>query len=110
MLLAGPLGAQPVAPVGTIGAARVAVTQPHGTVNAGSTLEPLPCGSALKNGAMLGLGLALATASLELLYTLVRAPFVNAGHDVPRAEPWLITIAGGTGFLAGLVRSELCRR
>lgn len=110
MLLAAPLGAQPVAPAGTMSAARMAVAPLPTEANAVITIEPRSCGSSLKNGTMLGLGLALATASLELVYTLLRAPFANAGHDVPRAEPWLIAIAGGAGFLVGVVRTEICRR
>lgn len=68
------------------------------------------CGSTLKNAAMLGLGLSLATAVIELTYTLVREPFVRNGHDLPGADPTLIVWAGGAGFIAGLVGTEICRR
>ncbi len=68
------------------------------------------CGSALKNAALLGLGLSLATATIELLYTLVREPFVRNGHDVPGADPTIILWAGGAGFIAGLIGTEICRR
>ena len=68
------------------------------------------CGSPLKNAAMLGLGLSLATAVIELTYTLVREPFVRNGHDLPGADPTIIVWAGGAGFIAGLVGTEICRR
>ena len=68
------------------------------------------CGSTLKNAAMLGLGLSLATAVIELTYTLVREPFVRNGHDLPGADPTIIVWAGGAGFIAGLVGTETCRR
>jgi hypothetical protein len=74
-------------------------------------LEPAaPCGAALKNAALLGLGVSLATAMIEFTYTLVREPFVRNGHDWPGADPTLIAWAGGAGFVVGLVGSELCRR
>lgn len=68
------------------------------------------CGSALKNGALLGLGLSLATAVIELTYTIVREPFVRNGHDLAAADPTLIAWAGGAGFVIGLVGTEVCRR
>ena len=69
-----------------------------------------PCGSALKNAALLGLGLSLATAVIELVYTIVRVPWVRNGHDVPGADPTIIAWAGAAGFIGGLVGTELCRR
>ena len=69
-----------------------------------------PCGSALKNAALLGLGLSLATAVIELVYTVVREPWVRNGHDVPGADPTIIAWAGAAGFIGGLVGTELCRR
>lgn len=68
------------------------------------------CGSSLKNAALLGLGLSLATAMIELTYTVVREPFVRNGHDWPGADPRLIAWTGGAGFVVGLVGTELCRR
>jgi hypothetical protein len=68
------------------------------------------CGSMLRNGLFMGLGFALATASLELVYTLVREPFVRQGHDVARADPRWIAWAGGAGFVVGLIGTERCRR
>ena len=100
------------APGPTILAARAALSAPA------SPQRPLPaaayaapsCGSAWKNAALLGLGLSLATAVIELTYTIVREPFVRNGHDVPGADPTIIAWAGGAGFLAGLIGTEMCRR
>ncbi|MGQ0714492.1 MAG: hypothetical protein ACT4PJ_12285 [Gemmatimonadaceae bacterium] len=69
-----------------------------------------PCGSVMRNALLMGLGFALATGSLELLYTLVREPFVRSGHDVPRANPEWIAWAGGAGFMLGLVSTAICQR
>lgn len=68
------------------------------------------CGSPFKNALLLGLGVSLATASLELVYTLVREAFVRGAHDWARADPRWIAWAGGAGFLAGLIGTEVCRR
>jgi hypothetical protein len=96
----------------TIGAARVAfsvATLAHPTIALDSVITE-SCGSMLKNGLLMGLGFSLATASLELVYTLVREPFVRQGHDVARADPRWIAWAGGAGFLVGLIGTERCRR
>jgi hypothetical protein len=75
------------------------------------TIDPgALCGSALKNAALLGLGLSLATAIIELTYTIVREPFVRNGHDVAAADPRLIAWAGGAGLVVGLIGTEMCRR
>jgi hypothetical protein len=82
-------------------------------MDAGRPVQRLPaaeCGSILKNGALLGLGLALAVGSIELAYTIVREPFVRNGHDWPVAAPVWIAWAGGAGFIAGVVGTTLCRR
>lgn len=71
---------------------------------------PESCGSMLRNALLLGLGFSLATASLELVYTLVREPFVRSGHDLARADPEWIAWAGGAGFVVGLVGTAVCRR
>jgi hypothetical protein len=96
----------------TVAMARAAVFTPPA-----STREALPwsqasasCGSTLKNAALLGIGLSLATAMIELTYTIVREPFVRNGHDVPGADPRLIAWAGGAGFVAGIIGTEVCRR
>jgi hypothetical protein len=68
------------------------------------------CGSSLKNAALLGLGLSLATATIEWTYTVVREPVVRNGGDWPAADPMLIAWSGGAGFVVGLIGSELCRR
>ncbi len=96
----------------TVTAARVAFAVPamidHDDPPA---LEPpASCGSALKNAALLGLGLSLATAVIELTYTVVREPFVRNGHDLPVADPTIIAWAGGAGFIGGVVGTALCRR
>ena len=106
--LASPLGAQSP----TVAVARVAVASPA-TMHAGRAVQRLPaaeCGSILKNGALLGLGLALAVGSIELAYTIVREPFARNGHDWPVAAPVWIAWAGGAGFVAGVVGTTLCRR
>ena len=103
------LAAQPQGP--TVTAARVALAAPAiGGYRAPRIAVPASCGSALKNAMLLGLGLSLATAAIELTYTIVREPFVRNGHDVPGADPTLITWAGAAGFIGGLVGTELCRR
>ena len=95
----------------TLMAARVALAAPaipgHRAPMIGG---PASCGSALKNAALLGIGLSLATAVIELTYTLVREPLVRNGHDVPGADPTLIAWAGAAGFIGGLVGTEICRR
>lgn len=96
----------------TIAAARVAFSVAM-TDRAPIALDSVfneSCGSMLKNGLLMGLGFSLATASLELVYTLVREPFVRQGHDVARADPRWIAWAGGAGFLVGLIGTERCRR
>ena len=71
---------------------------------------PESCGSSVRNALLLGLGFSLATASLELVYTILREPFSRNGHDWARADPVWIAWAGGAGFLAGWIGTELCRR
>ena len=96
----------------TIGAARVGVSivpTAHSAIALDSVI-PESCGSMLKNGLLMGLGFSLATASLELVYTLVREAFVRQGHDVTPADPRWIAWAGGAGFLVGLIGTERCRR
>ena len=96
----------------TVTAARAAFFAPPSlerrTPTAGHAATP--CGSTLKNAAMLALGLSLATAVIELTYTLAREPFVRNGHDLPGADPTIIVWAGGAGFIAGLAGTEICRR
>ncbi len=104
------LGAQEQGP--TVTAARAAFAAP---LAAGYDEPPAleaaaSCGSALKNAALLGLGLSLATSVIELMYTLVREPFARNGHDLPGADPTIIAWAGAAGFLGGLVGTEICRR
>ena len=96
----------------TVTAARVALAAPAIAGHPAPPMlgAPASCGSALKNATLLGLGLSLATAVLELTYTLVREPFVRSGHDVPGADPTLIAWAGAAGFIGGLVGTEICRR
>jgi hypothetical protein len=72
--------------------------------------EAVSCGSAFKNAALLGLGLSLATAVLELTYTFLREPFVLNGHDLPRADPRIIAWAGAAGFIGGYIGTAICRR
>lgn len=102
----------PVATGPTIALARAAFAvapTPHAPIAIDSVIEE-SCGSMLKNGLLMGLGFSLATASLELVYTLVREPFVRQGHDVARADPRWILWAGGAGFVVGLIGTERCRR
>ena len=96
----------------TVAAARAAFRAPSSAERRLPMAEyaSASCGSALKNAVLLGLGLSLATATIELLYTLVREPFVRNGHDVPGADPAIILWAGGAGFVAGLAGTEMCRR
>jgi hypothetical protein len=96
----------------TVTAARAAFFAPPSSERSTpmSPRAPVSCGSSLKNAAMLGLGLSLATAVIELMYTLVREPFVRNGHDLPGADPTIIGWAGGAGFIAGLVGTAICRR
>jgi hypothetical protein len=96
----------------TVALARAAFSAPGATTRAAlPNVEPgAPCGSALKNAALLGLGLAAATAMIELTYTIVREPFVRNGSDLPAADPRLIAWAGGAGFIVGALGTELCRR
>ena len=107
---ASPVAAQDSGP--TVTAARAAFFAP--TVSEAGTpmadRAAASCGSSLKNAAMLGLGLSLATAVIELMYTLVREPLVRNGHDLPGADPTIIVWAGGAGFIAGFVGTEICRR
>lgn len=96
----------------TIGLARAAFSvapAPHAPIAIDSVIDE-SCGSMLRNGLLMGLGFSLATASLELLYTLVREPFVRQGHDVARADPRWIAWAGGAGFVVGLIGTDRCRR
>ena len=104
------LDAQPHGP--TVATARAAFVAPTGADLGGvpSFSAPASCGSALKNAALLGLGLSLATAVLELLYTLGREPFVRKGNEVPPADPRIIAWAGAAGFVGGLIGTAICRR
>lgn len=104
------LAAQAYGP--TVVAARAAFFTPSTPTDVATlALEaPAACGSRLTNAALLGLGLSLATAMLELTYTIVREPFVVNGVDLPAADPRLIAGAAGAGFIVGLVGTELCRR
>lgn len=95
----------------TISAARAAFS-----MSAPSASEPVHvgdanahCGSALKNAALLGLGVSLAVGMIELTYTIIREPLVRNGRDLPRADPTLIAWAGGAGFVIGLIGTEICR-
>ncbi len=108
--LASALTAQEHGP--TVMAARAALVAPRiADRHAPASLDAAAsCGSALKNAALLGLGLSLATAVIELVYTVVREPLVRNGHDVPGADPTLIAWAGAAGFIGGLVGTEICRR
>lgn len=87
----------------------VAPTPPGAPVAIDSVIAE-SCGSMLRNGLLMGLGFSLATASLELVYTLVREPFVRQGHDVARADPRWIAWAGGAGVVVGLIGTERCRQ
>ena len=96
----------------TVVAARAAFFAPT-TATGAARIARLPaaeCGSTLKNAALLGLGLSLATAVLELTYTILREPFVVNGVDLPAADPRIIAGAAGAGFIVGLVGTEMCRR
>ena len=110
LVATSPLAAQDDGP--TVAAARAAVVAPTMDARGASPLldAPAPCGPALKNAALLGLGVSLGTAAIELLYTLVREPFVRNGHDVPGADPTIIAWAGAAGFVGGLVGTAMCRR
>jgi hypothetical protein len=103
---------RPITSGPTIGLARSAfsVASPGDAPIAIDSVIPESCGSMLRNGLLMGIGFSLATASLELLYTLVREPFVRQGHDVARADPRWIAWAGGAGFVVGLIATERCRR
>lgn len=104
------LSAQTYGP--TVVAARAGFAAPSLTTDA-ATVALLPaaeCGSRLRNAALLGLGLSLATAMLELTYTILREPFVVNGVELPAADPRIIAGAAGGGFILGLVGTELCRR
>ena len=106
-------GSGPLAQNGgpTVRVARSAVVTPALAAPARAAIGvPASCGSMLKNAVLWGLGLSLATASLELTYTIVREPFVRNGHDLPAADPRLIAWAGGAGFVVGLLGTEVCRR
>ena len=95
----------------TVAAARAAFAMAGATDHPPPLLRaPASCGSALKNAALLGLGLSLATAVIEGLYTLVREPLIRNGHDVPGADPAIIAWAGAAGFVAGVVGTHVCRR
>ena len=104
---------RPAVPGPTIALARVAFwvgpAPPHAPIAIESVTDQ-SCGSMVKNGLLMGLGFSLATASLELVYTLVREPFVRQGHDVARADPRWIAWAGGAGFVVGVIGTERCRR
>jgi hypothetical protein len=111
LLLAGPkVVAQERGP--TVDAARAAFVAPSvgGRPQAVELDTSAQCGSHMKNAALLGLGLSLATAMIELTYTIVREPFVRNGHDWPGADPKLIAWTGGAGFVVGLIGTERCRR
>ena len=96
----------------TVALARAAFAAPLAPAPfAPPTLDvPASCGSALRNAALLGLGLAAATATIELTYTILREPFVRNGSDLPAADPMLIAWAGGAGVIVGAIGTELCRR
>lgn len=100
------------APGPTVAGARAAFFTPTAPtdVTTVALLPPSECGSTLRNAALLGLGLSIATAMLELTYTILREPFVKNGVDLPAADPRLIAGAAGAGFIVGLVGTELCRR
>jgi hypothetical protein len=106
------LEAQTITGGPTIAAARAGFSMaPSGTLEALDPFDPTAdCGSTLKNAALLGLGVALAVGVIELTYTIIREPFVRNGQDLPQANPILIAWGGGTGFVVGLVGTELCRR
>lgn len=110
VLTASTLAAQGQSP--TVAAARAAFAVPAiAGPRAMPVLDPAAsCGASLKNAALLGLGLSLATATIELVYTVVREPFVRNGHDIPGADPTIIAWAGAAGFIGGLVGTEICRR
>lgn len=110
VITASALTAQEYGP--TVAAARAAFWVPTIADRAAPALPgaPASCGSALKNAALLGLGLSLAAAVIELVYTLAREPFVRNGHDIPGADPAIIAWAGAAGFIGGLVGTALCRR
>ena len=105
-----PLAAQAHGP--TVVAARAAFSAPSAAADAPAValLPAAECGSTLRNAALLGLGVSLATAMLALTYTILREPFVVNGVDLPAADPRLIAGAGGAGFIVGLVGTERCRR
>lgn len=95
----------------TVTAARAAFSVPSGERGVSiADHGQASCGSALKNAALLGLGLSLATGVIELVYTLVREPFVRNGHHLPAADPTIIAWAAGVGFVVGFIGTELCRR
>ena len=103
---------RPAATGPTIALARAAFSlepEPHTPIAIDSLITE-SCGSMLRNGLLMGLGFSLATASLELVYTLVREPLVRQGHDVARADPRWIAWAGGAGVIIGLIGTERCRR
>ena len=111
LVLAGsPLVAQERGP--TVALARAAFAAPMATTPSGPPRLDVPasCGSTLRNAALLGLGLAAATAMIELTYTIVREPFIRNGSDLPAANPMLIAWAGGAGVIVGAIGTELCRR
>ena len=110
LIAASTLVAQERGPI--VALARVAFAAPAPTTPAAPPRIDVPasCGSALRNAFLLGLGLAAATATLELTYTIVREPFVRNGSDLPAADPMLIAWAGGAGVVAGAIGTELCRR
>ena len=96
----------------TVAAARIAVTAPPAPDDYATRpyAPPADCGSVVKNAVLLGAGFSLATMMIELMYTIVREPFVQNGHDWPAADPTLIAWAGGAGVVVGLVGTHLCRR
>lgn len=104
---------EPTAAGPTVLAARAAFSVESAPIPAHHNVaarSPASCGSMLRNALLLGLGFSLATASLELVYTLAREPFVRNGYDVARADPAWIAWAGGAGFVVGLVGTAVCRR
>jgi hypothetical protein len=62
----------------------------------------------MRNATLVGLGVASAVATLELLYTALRQPFINSGQDWPRADPRFIAYAGAAGFTFSLIRGVRC--
>ena len=96
----------------TVRAARVAFFEPRVTPQRMPAIDVTStrCGSHLKNGVMLGLGMSVAVGVLELTYTIIREPLVRNGSNLSPADPMLIAWGGGAGFIIGLISTERCRR